>query len=335
MLTDNDVARTRLKAHLQPTRLSPEELRALTSIGTSRAMLPGEELFARGDRARSMFLIDTGSVRLSFDEGIADKVLGPGQFFGELSVFIGHHQRFGRAVAESEGVLYEITDKAFDTLLDAEPLLAAQFMRRSFSYLVAGEQQLIQNLRRRNEDLMQTLDSLRQTRSELTVAQQLVRCDELTGLANRRGLYRFLDELGSYPVQGQLALMLIDIDEFKDINDVHGHLAGDAALRAVAEEVRRMCGPLELPARLGGDEFAVILRVADEGELGNRALDLISAVRSLRLPSTRGERIDISIGASLCEDIGAWSSWYSRADSALYRAKKNGGGRWALAEAGA
>src|SRR5690606_33212743 len=254
-----------------PSQLSPEEFRVLASAGTSRAVLPGEELFRRGEAAGSMFLVDTGEVRLCFEDGLADKLLGPGQYFGELAVFIGQHQRFARAVAESAGVLYEVSQEAFQGLLQREPAVVARFMQRSFAYLVAGEHQLVQHLKRRNEDLLQTLDTLRQTRTELSVAQQLVRTDDLTGLANRRGLYRYLDELGRQPLDGmKLALLLVDIDHFKTINDRSGHLAGDAALRAVAEEVRRLAGPLELPCRLGGDEFALVLRVADAGELANR-----------------------------------------------------------------
>jgi diguanylate cyclase (GGDEF)-like protein len=205
-------------------------------------------------------------------------------------------------------------------------------MQRSFAYLVAGEHQLIQHLKRRNEDLMQTLDTLRQTRTELTVAQQLVRTDDLTGLANRRGLYRFLDELGHQTLNDlKLALLLVDIDHFKQINDRSGHLAGDAALRAVAEEVRRTAGPIELPCRLGGDEFALVLRVSDDGELANRALGLMSAIRSLRLPSLREHRLSVSIGGAFCQDPGGWSTWYSQADHALYDAKRQGGDHWRLA----
>jgi diguanylate cyclase (GGDEF)-like protein len=316
-----------------PSQLAPEAFRVLASAGVSRAVLPGEELFRRGEAAQSMFLIDTGEVRLSFDEGLADKLLGPGQYFGELAVFIGRHQRFARAVAETPGVLYEITQDAFQALLEREPAQVARFMQRSFAYLVAGEHQLVQSLRRRNEDLLQTLDTLRQTRSELTVAQQLVRSDDLTGLANRRGLYRYLDELGRQPLGGlRLALLLVDVDHFKGINDRSGHLAGDAALRAVAEEVRRMAGPLELPCRLGGDEFALVLRVADEGELANRALGLLAAVRSLRLPSLREHRLSVSIGGAFCGDPGGWAAWYSEADRALYAAKRQGGDAWRLDE---
>lgn len=316
-----------------PSQLSPDQFRVLASVGVSRAVLPGEELFGRGEDGQSMFLVDTGEVRLCFDDGLADKLLGPGQYFGELAVFIGRHQRFARAVAETAGVLYEITQAAFESLIEREPAHVARFMRRSFTYLVAGEHQLVQGLRRRNEDLLQTLDTLRQTRSELTVAQQLVRSDDLTGLANRRGLYRYLDELGHQPLAGQrLALLLIDIDHFKSINDRSGHLAGDSALRAIAEEVRRMAGPLELPCRLGGDEFALVLRVADRGELANRALGLLAAVRSLRLPSLGESRLSVSVGGAFCADPGGWAAWYSQADKALYAAKRQGGDAWRLDE---
>jgi diguanylate cyclase (GGDEF)-like protein len=316
-----------------PSRLSEDEMRALCNVGISRAALPGEELFRRGDAGRSLFLIDSGEIRLSFDESLADKMLGPGQYFGELAVFIGRHQRFARAVAETPCVLYEVTQAAFDTLLQKEPLLAARFMQRSFAYLVASEHQLVESLRQRNEDLLQTLDSLRQARTELTVAQQLVRSDELTGLTNRRGLYRYLDELGRQKIEGvQLALMLVDVDLFKQINDRNGHLAGDSALRAVAEELRRIAGPMDLPCRLGGDEFALVLWVADAGELANRALGLITAIRSLRLPSLREQRLSISIGATPTLDAGLWAQAYSRADRALYAAKSQGGGRWQIVE---
>jgi diguanylate cyclase (GGDEF)-like protein len=312
-----------------PTR---DEWSLLSAAGVARAVLPGEQLFRRGDDAQSMYLIDTGQVRLSFDDGMADKILGAGQYFGELSVFVGQHQRFAGAVVESEGVLFEIPAASFAALLDREPATMSRFMQRSFAYLLAGEQQLMLSLRRRNEDLMQTLDTLRQTRSELSFAQQLVRSDDLTGLANRRGLYRYMDESSRYPLAGKrLALLLIDIDQFKVLNDVSGHLVGDSVLRAVADEIRAVAGPLELPCRLGGDEFALLLRVADEGDLANRALGLIASIRALRLPSLRERGITISVGGVFCADAGGWSSWYSQGDLALYEAKSRGGDRWRLA----
>jgi len=92
-----------------PTR---DEWALLSGAGMTRAVLPGEQLFRRGDEAQSMFLIDTGQVRLSFEDGLADKMLGPGQYFGELSVFVGEHLRFASATVETECVLFEISSSA-------------------------------------------------------------------------------------------------------------------------------------------------------------------------------------------------------------------------------
>ena len=315
-----------------PTELTRAEQELLVSVGVVRATVPGEYLFRKGDAGQTMYLVDAGEIRLSFDDGQNDKVLGPGQYFGELSVFIGQHQRYACAQVETAGALYEISRAAFQSLMASHPAVVAQFMQRSFAYLVAGEHQLVLSLKRRNEDLMQTLDSLRQARSELSVAQQLVRSDELTGLSNRRGLYRYLDEFSRYPLAGEhLAVLLVDIDHFKRINDISGHLVGDSALRAVADELRRHAGPMDLPCRLGGDEFALVLRVADEGDLANRALGLMATIRSMRLPSLVHKQLTVSIGGTFCDDPGGWSTWYSQADASLYEAKRAGGDRWRLA----
>ena len=170
-------------------------------------------------------------------------------------------------------------------------------MRRSFSYLVASEQQLIQSLKRRNEDLMVTLDSLRQTQTQLSTAQRLVQTDELTGLCNRRGLYMFLEHLEEQRLPGTvLGLLLVDLDRFKQINDHCGHLIGDQVLRAIAEEVSNAASPCDLPCRLGGDEFALLMQVTGIEELRARATQIIGAVRTLRFPggdehlSRRGQR---------------------------------------------
>lgn len=313
-----------------PRALSEAEYAVFAAAGQRLSLTAGQTLFERGDPGRSMFVVETGSLRLAFGDGLADRVVGRAEFCGELAVFIGQHARMASAMAEEPTDLLVIDQDTFERLLAQAPTLVAGFMRRSFRYLVASETQLILGLRRRNEDLLQTLDSLRRTRTELSVAQQLVCTDELTGLANRRGLYRFLEELARQPLaELQPALLLIDIDRFKAINDRFGHLVGDSALRAVAEEVRRHAGPLELPCRLGGDEFALVARASDAGDLANRAIQLVSAVRALRLPATNEPlRLSVSIGGSFCPSEEAWAGWYSRADRLLYQAKSGGGNGW-------
>ena len=159
-----------------------------------------------------------------------------------------------------------------------------------------------------------------------------MRTDELTGLTNRRGLYQFLENLAEQRIAGtQLALLLIDLDHFKRINDHCGHLVGDEVLRAVANEVSSVAAACDLPCRLGGDEFALLAQVAHLGELEARASRIVCAVRKLRVPpSQQPLTISVSIGGSLCAEEGEWSIWYSTADAALYRAKGAGSDTWHL-----
>ena len=220
-----------------------------------------------------------------------------------------------------------IEPDTFEALMRSEPLQMAQFMLRSFTYLVASEQQLIANYKRRNEDLMQTLDSLRQTRDQLQLARRQVCTDDLTGLCNRRGLYQFLENTTEVRDRNrQFGLLLIDIDHFKQINDQNGHLVGDEVLRAIATEIQDSAGATDLPCRLGGDEFALLTQVANQRELTERALRITEGVRQLRFPKHAPDlTVSVSVGGGLCRDEDEWSVWYSEADCALYHVKGSGG----------
>jgi diguanylate cyclase (GGDEF)-like protein len=310
-----------------PRHLSGQELALFERAGRRREVAPGDVIFRRGELGRSMFIVESGQIQLEFGDGLPDKLIGPREFFGELVLFIGSHARVANAVALTPATLFIVDHETFEQLIESEPRLLALFMRRSFSYLVASEQQLIQNLKRRNEDLMVTLDSLRQTRTQLSNAERLVQTDELTGLCNRRGLYMFLERLPEHRLPGTvLGLLLVDLDRFKQINDRCGHLVGDQVLRAIAEEVQGAASSVDMPCRLGGDEFALLMQVTGEEELRARAMQIISAVHSLRFPGCgSGFGVTVSVGGSLCADDGDWAVWYSDADAALYEAKGRGG----------
>ncbi|MDR3387117.1 MAG: GGDEF domain-containing protein [Rudaea sp.] len=326
----NAGALTKPRSHAVPRQLSEAEFKVLSGAGPSRKFNEASIIFRKGELGHAMFLIESGTVRIEFGEGLPHKLLGAREFFGELALFIGNHARVAGAVAHTPCSLRVIEAPAFDHLLDNEPAMLAQFMRRSFAYLVASEQQLIANLKRHNEHLLATLDSLRQTQTQLSTANRLVRTDELTGLTNRRGLYQFLENLAEHRVEDtQLGLLLIDLDHFKGINDQHGHLVGDEVLRAVADEVSRVAAACDLPCRLGGDEFALLAQVADVEDLRARAEKIVAAVRALHVPASQPPpAIAVSIGGSLCADDADWSVWYSLADDALYRAKGDGGDNW-------
>ena len=310
-----------------PRQLSDPELNLFAAAGRRRELVPREMIFRKGELGRAMFVVESGTIQLEFGDGLPDKLIGPREFFGELALFIGNHARVANAVAAEGSVLHVIEHAAFERLLETEAALLAQFMRRSFSYLVASEQQLIQNLKRRNEDLLVTLDSLRQTQTQLSTAERLVRTDELTGLCNRRGLYHYLEELRTQrdPTL-KLGLLLVDIDRFKQINDHYGHLTGDQTLRAVAREVQAAAFPCDLPCRLGGDEFALLAQVAGPEELRDRAAQVANGVRALRFAAPIDAlHVSASIGGSLCHEHADWSAWYSDSDCALYMVKGEGG----------
>ena len=310
-----------------PRQLSTREMKLFAGVGQRIELDSGRAVFRRGEFGRSLFVIESGRILLEFAGDLPDKLVGPDEYFGELALFVGQHARSGSALAAEPSVVYLIDPDAFEGLLRREPLLAAQFMLRSFTYLVASEQQLIANYKRRNEDLMRTLDSLRQTRDQLQLAQRQVCTDDLTGLCNRRGLYQFLEGAAELRDRNRrFGLLLVDVDHFKQINDQYGHLVGDEVLRAIASEIQDAAGVTDLPCRLGGDEFALLTQVRDGRELTERALRIAEGVRQLRFPQSAPQLVmSVSVGGGLCREDSEWSVWYSEADCALYHVKGSGG----------
>jgi diguanylate cyclase (GGDEF)-like protein len=141
--------------------------------------------------------------------------------------------------------------------------------------------------------------------------------DDLTGLANRRAL---VSELAARLADGSAqAVAMFDLDHFKQVNDVHGHAAGDRALVSVAQAATAAVGPQGLVSRLGGEEFAVVLHPGGEvlEEVLARLLELIRA-------AGREVGTTASIGATLVRPGDTVDSVLLRADALLYRAKAAG-----------
>ena len=156
---------------------------------------------------------------------------------------------------------------------------------------------------------------------------QLARMDSLTGLPNRRQFEEKLDEaLARVARSGRLlALMFLDIDHFKAINDELGHATGDAVLLQFGETIRDTVRKVDVVARLAGDEFVVVLEgLNDRGEASTVAEKVVKAVfRSI--PATNGIlQISTSIGIAFANDASDAAQLLEHADQALYVSKKQG-----------
>lgn len=169
-------------------------------------------------------------------------------------------------------------------------------------------------------------------RREERIAQIAAR-DPLTALDNRRALHLRAPELLAQASPARPgALLLIDIDHFKQVNDLHGHDAGDRLLLALSDLIRGVLPHGALAARLGGDEFVILLRNASGTAAQVLGLELREAfAQQARTMFATPQPVSLSIGATLFDQPGMdLSHWLKRADEALYTSKRKGRDRMEL-----
>lgn len=160
------------------------------------------------------------------------------------------------------------------------------------------------------------------------------RHDMLTGLSNRSGLTKALDaHFARDAGQKRLALIYLDLDGFKAVNDSYGHMAGDRLLQLVAERLRGMIRNGDLAARIGGDEFIVLSEQTEATQLlgfGERLIREIS--RPYELDNKHEVTVGASVGIALAPEHGTdMMTLLAAADSALYQAKSRGKSRCMIA----
>jgi diguanylate cyclase (GGDEF)-like protein len=147
--------------------------------------------------------------------------------------------------------------------------------------------------------------------------------DPLTGLANRRRYIEQLEATVYAPGTPACAVLMIDLDRFKEINDSFGHSVGDDLLCLVGPRLEVALAPGDLLARMGGDEFAVLLPGADEARAREVAAALGTALRDAFVLDGMPLHVDASIGIAVCPDHGRDRSLLlARADTAMYAAKR-------------
>jgi diguanylate cyclase (GGDEF)-like protein len=217
----------------------------------------------------------------------------------------------------------------------------------------AGLRWRTRRLRRRNEELE---DLVRQRTEALELSnlalEAISMTDPLTGLGNRRRLEQTLPpelaralrrhrellegKLLQLPPDAKLAIVMLDVDRFKSVNDTYGHASGDAVLGQVAERIRAVCRGTDLPIRWGGEEFLVIAHVADLDGACAFAERLARELREqpFRLPDGKNLLLTASLGFALFPFIAtdpegvSWDEAIAMADRCLYSAKASGRDRW-------
>jgi diguanylate cyclase (GGDEF)-like protein len=170
----------------------------------------------------------------------------------------------------------------------------------------------------------------------LAVVQRQASVDDLTGLYNHRFL---IDSLGQQVALAErlgtsLAILMLDIDHFKALNDTHGHHAGDLALVSFAQTVLGNVRRADLAARYGGEEFVVLMpnTTAHEAFRVAEKIRLAVAATDMELPDRRPVRLTVSVGvAAYPEDTGTAGDLFALADGALYHAKRTGRDRTCMA----
>ena len=163
-------------------------------------------------------------------------------------------------------------------------------------------------------------------------ARQLAETDALTGFFNQRYFHETLrrESLRAQRYDRRLALLILDLDDFKAVNDRIGHLAGDAVLAQVAERLRNEIRSVDIGCRVGGDEFAVIMpesTAEDAAQLFERMHDGL-----VGMPVPGGQTVRMSAGIGELRHGETAAGLFERADSALYRAKEQGKDRASIAK---
>jgi len=240
----------------------------------------------------------------------------------------------GRSVEELKGTsILDLVDETGRRLLidDPEP---APDVSREFQVVRPDGSMIPIEARGRNIEYrgrhirISCLVDLRERKAAEGRIRHLAQHDPLTGLANRA---LFTETLAVHVEQANdgwgCGVLLVDLDHFKDVNDLYGHPAGDEVIRETARRLADVVGPSALAARLGGDEFAVILGNCHfEAQIEDVSRRLIEVFRQ-PFDTGQGERIKcgISIGGALCpEHAASLDELIGRADVALYHAKKSG-----------
>lgn len=224
-------------------------------------------------------------------------------------------------------------DKPWGATTRASLLACADAMDRfAFATLSdhAQRQRLESQVHGMQAELHQARQELAGTRAQERDARHLALHDSLTALPNRRYFTQRLAQAltDAAPRRQSLAVLYLDLDDFKPINDAHGHAMGDEMLRIIANRLSHTLRSADMVSRLGGDEFACILDgLADRAQISHMACKVIDAVAAPCKIGTLQLQVRPSVGISLFpDDASDVSALLRNADAAMFNAKRHQSG---------
>jgi diguanylate cyclase (GGDEF)-like protein len=280
-----------------------------------RDLATGDVLLTMGAVNDVMYMVLEGQLSVHLEGGPQSEpvaFIAEGETVGELSVLDARPASAHVVAAEPSRVM-ALDNKTFWSLVGA-----------SHDFSINLLMLLAKRLRANNTTVATNIRLQREYKRNAMV-------DALTGLYNRRWLEEALPRfVNRFARSNQsLALLMVDVDHFKKVNDDLGHPAGDATLVAVAHALKAACRPTDLVARYGGEEFAVILPDTGPRAATGVAERLRHAVSMAPIKDSEGKLlpcVTISIGAAILDATGA-TALLARADAALYASKENGRNR--------
>lgn len=155
--------------------------------------------------------------------------------------------------------------------------------------------------------------------------KNLANTDSLTGVANRFALDEFVKVLESQPTRfSQTCLMVVDIDHFKTVNDMHGHIFGDQVIQWVADALKRNVRTTDLLVRYGGDEFVVLLEHVNLTQALHIAEKIRAEIHAAKILADDDQPIPVSVSIGVAVGASSWLSLLEKADQALFKAKAAG-----------
>jgi diguanylate cyclase (GGDEF)-like protein len=173
------------------------------------------------------------------------------------------------------------------------------------------------------EELIKTRETLEEQAEQLKL---LASTDELTELLNRREMKKRSTLVLEQTTRSHqsVALLMLDIDYFKKINDTFGHLEGDRVLKELGHMLKGFCRQTDLVSRIGGEEFLIMLPDTNKTDVLIFCKRLHEIIAQIEVNNTP---LQVSIGVSICEDKISFTDFYTQADNAVYKAKELGRNR--------